>query len=140
MSAPNDAANYFIPSESNLARKAVRGLTVPRKQIRIGYVNATVMNYDDYFKWIRLLGFTKQGADGIIVSIEPNVAWSYLGTTAHEVGHSLWLPHTSSTRRWLMKGDGMIWNDDTLDSKRFQSGDLEIIRKSQSFYVPYVPN
>ncbi len=68
-----------------------------------------------------------------------------LGTTAHEMGHTLGLNHPSSNswKRWLMRGDGadrIIWNDDTLDSKRFHSEDFEIIRNSQSFYVPYVPN
>jgi len=45
--------------------------------------------------------------------------------------------------RWLMRGDGddrIIWNNKPPDSKHFQSGDFEILRNSQSFYVPYVPN
>jgi hypothetical protein len=143
---PNQAANYFTPSESNLARAAVRGMAVPGKQIRIGFVNATVMQDGTSFNQVRVRGFTDLGTDGIIVSIEQNDARRILGVTAHEVGHALGLNHTSvqSWRRWLMRGDPgetIIWADEPLEhSKRFQSGDYEVIRNSQSFYVPYVPN
>jgi len=41
--------------------------------------------------------FTVLGADGIIVSLEPNDARFVLGVPAHEVGHALGLPHTTST-------------------------------------------
>ncbi len=50
-----------------------------------------------------------------------------------------------SRQRWLMRvdpGETMICNNDkSLEhSKRFQLGDSEKIRNSQSFYVPYVSN
>jgi hypothetical protein len=147
-SAPSEVADYLTPSESNLARAAVRGMAVPGTQIRIGFVDATVMqDSNDPFKPdpIRVRGFTVQGSDGIIVSLEPLDARAILGVTAHEAGHALGLDHppSSSWRRWLMRGDPpdfMIWNQDTLDSKRFQLGDFDIIRNRQSFFVPYVPN
>jgi hypothetical protein len=143
--ASGETANYFTPSESNLARAAVRGLSVPGKQIRIGYVDATVMQDGANFTKVRVRGFTDTGTDGIIVSIEQDDARTILGVTAHEVGHALGLDHPSSTwQRWLMRGGGgnvMIWNDKPLEhSKRFQSGDYEAISNHQSFYVPYVPN
>jgi len=143
---PNQAANYFTPSESYLASASVRGTEVPGKQIRIGFVNATVMLDGTSFNQMRVRGFTQLGADGIIVSIEQVDARIILGVTAHEVGHALGLNHTSvqSWKRWLMRGDPpevIIWADEPLEhSKRFQSGDYEVISNSQSFYVPYVPN
>lgn len=142
----NEAANYFTPSESNLARTAVRGMAVPGKQIRIGFVDATVMQYgaNPGDPPIRVRGFTNQFTDGIIVSIEVNDARTILGVTAHEAGHALGPDHPSSSwNRWLMKGgpgNPMIWNNKPPDSKRFQSVDFEIISNRQSFYVPYVPN
>ena len=137
---PGEVADYFIPHESHLARTAVRGVAVTGKQIRIGFVDATVTQIVNFaVKPVR--GFTDQDMDGIIVSREPNDARLILGVTAHEVGHALGLPHTSSTwDRWLMKGDGIIWNNKPPDSKHSQSGDFEIISNRQSFYVPYVPN
>ena len=137
-----EAANYLTPSESNFARAAVRGLSVPARQVRIGYVDATVMQYGDnpWDPYLDVRGFTIQDTDGIIVSLAPSSARRRLGVTAHEMGHALGLSHTSSARRWLMKGDGIIWNDDTLDSKRFHSEDFGTIRNNQSFFVPYVPN
>ena len=139
----NEAANYFAPSESNLARAAVRGMAVPGKQIRIGFVNATLMQ-NGINPWdlpFRARGFTDLGTDGIIVSVEEFDARRILGVTAHEVGHTLGLPHPSSNswKRWLMRGDGgdeIIWDNKPSDSKRFQSGDFEIIRNS-IFYVPH---
>lgn len=139
----NELANYFTPSESNLARAAVRGLSVPGKQIRIGFANAKLMDYGANL-WdppIGVRGFTDKGTDGIIVSLEPNDARDILGVTAHEVGHALGLNHTSvqSWKRWLMRGDpgeAIIWDDKSSDSKRFQSGDFDILSNSQSFYVP----
>ncbi len=85
----------------------------------------------------RVRGFTLLGTDGIIVSLDQFDARKILGVTAHEVGHALGLVHTTSTwDRWLMRSGAMIWNNKPLDSKRFHSGDFEIIRNSQSFYVP----
>ncbi len=147
---PNSSGVYYYlsPSESNRARATVRGFAVPGKQIRIGFVDATVMQASDNpFKPdpIRVRGFTDRGTDGIIVSIEQDDARTILGVTAHEVGHALGLDHPSSTwQRWLMRGGAgnvMIWNDKPLEhSKRFQSGDYEAISNHQSFYVLYVPN
>lgn len=140
----NEVAKYFTPSESNLARAAVRGLSVPGKQIRIGFVDATVMQssgnpFDPDPK--RLRGFTLPSIDGIIVSLVPFDARTILGVTAHEAGHALGLNHTStpSSKRWLMRGgpgEPIIWRNDPPDSKRFMSGDFDIIRNSTSFYVP----
>jgi hypothetical protein len=141
--------NYLNPSESNLARTIVRGFDVTGKQIRIGFVDAILMDYAEniYDSWKRVRGFTVQNTDGIIVSMEPNDARFILGVTAHEVGHALGLPHTTSPstispwKRWLMKGNGMIWVGNPLEySKRFESGDFDIIHNRQSYYVPYVPN
>ncbi len=136
----NEVENYFTPSESNLARVAVRGMAVPGKQIRIGFVDATVMQDGTSFNQVRVRGFTDTGTDGIIISIELNDARTVLGVTAHEVGHALGLEHTSDTwHRWLMRGGGgnvMLWENEPLDSKRFESGDFDIISNNQSFYVP----
>jgi hypothetical protein len=76
-----------------------------------------------------------------IVSLEQNRARGTLGVTAHELGHALRLNHVPfpSPERWLMRGESpnvMIWNNRPLDSKRFQSGDFNIIRNSNFFYVP----
>ena len=140
--AGTNAPDYFAPSESGLARDAVLAFEVPDKHIRIGYVDAKVMpnGVNPWDPRIRVRGFTDTGTDGIIVSLESNDASSILGVTAHEVGHALGLGHASSSwQRWLMRGDGgneMIWNDDALDSKRFESGDFDIIRNSNFLYVP----
>jgi hypothetical protein len=143
VSTPNQAANYFTPSESNRARAAVLGMAVPGKQFRIGFVNATLMQYginlwDEPFQ---ARGFTDLSTDGIIVSIEPIDARTILGVTAHEAGHALGLNHTStpSSKRWLMRGargEPIFWENEPPDSKHFMSGDFEIIRNSSSFYVP----
>jgi hypothetical protein len=140
----NEAANYFTPSESDHARAAVRGISVSGKQMRIGFVDATLMQNGNN-PWdlpFRSRGFTDLGTDGIIVSIEPNDASTILGVTAHEVGHALGLNHTPtpSWKRWIMRGnigEPIIWNNTPLEySKRFQSEDFDIIRNSRSFYVP----
>jgi hypothetical protein len=136
---------YLNPSESDLARAAVRGLSVPSNQIRIGYVDTTVMldgnNEGDPWKIVR--GFTGLGADGIIVSLDEFYARLNLGTTAHEVGHTLGLPHTTTTTNWkwlLMKDGGTFWEGSPINhSKRFELGDIDIIRNHPSFYVP-IPN
>ncbi len=144
VTTPNQAADYFTPTESNLARATVRGFTVPGKQIRIGFVNATVMQETLIKPPFPVRGFTDQDTDGIIISLELLDARLILGVTAHETGHALGLDHPLSTfKRWLMRGGGgnvMIWENKPPDSKRFLSGDFEIIGNSQSFYVPYVPN
>jgi hypothetical protein len=63
------------------------------------------------------------------------------------VCHTLCLDHASTNwQRWLMRGrkEGdketypIIWStsNPVENSKRFQSGDFDIISKSKTFYVP----
>ena len=91
-------------------------------------------------------GFTFTNTDGIIVSLDVDARF-FFGVTAHEVGHTLGLDHaTTNWQRWLMRGrkEGdketypIIWSNSNPveNSKRFQSGDFDIISKSKTFYVP----
>ena len=80
------------------------------------------------------------GRDGVLVSLAARSiggAREVLGATAHEVGHVLKLDHTSSNY-WhlLMKDHDLQWNNNHLDSTRFQKEDFEIIRKQNRFYEP----
>jgi predicted Zn-dependent protease len=80
------------------------------------------------------LGFTDDGTDGIMVSLEPNEARFVLGVTAHEVGHTLGIDHVEPSD-FLMKSP-MRWENSRRDSKRFEEGDFNTIKTKEAFYVP----
>lgn len=145
---PKEDAKLLTHAESILARNVVRSLEVPGKQIRIGFVDAKLMlNTNAIFGDPEdARGFTFINTDGIIISLDVEARF-FFGVTAHEVGHTLGLDHASTNwQRWLMRGrkEGdkesypIIWDDFKAveNSKRFQSGDFDIISKSKTFYVP----
>jgi hypothetical protein len=145
---PKEDAKLLTHAESSLARNVVSSLEVPGKQIRIGFVDAKLMRNTDAIFGVPVgaRGFTFTNTDGIIVSLDVDARF-FFGVTAHEVGHTLGLDHASTNwQRWLMRGrkEGdketypIIWSNSNPveNSKRFQSGDFDIISKSKTFYVP----
>lgn len=147
VTTPNEAVNHLSPYECSAAMNTIKRQSVPESHMRIGYVDAS-LKVDAMDTGVSR-GFTKSwnirgvysGIEGSIVSLavrSSGGARDMLGVTAHEVCHVLDLDHTpEAARRWLMKDNDLFWDNKKLDSKRFQEGDFEIIRKKNSFYVPH---
>jgi hypothetical protein len=139
-------ANHFTKSETEDAWSAVYQIAIPENRIRVGFVDATLMAGDGF--GIPVRGLCPPGGPAI-VSLDrdrTDARW-FLGVTAHEMGHALGLEHLEQLEpvqynlvpsRWLMRaGDELsIWENSKLDSKRFQSGDFDIIRNSNFFDAP----
>ena len=128
-----EPADRLNASECQSARVLVRNRQVPANHIRIGYINA-LMRPDLWLPDRTALGFTDDGTDGIMVSLEPNEARFVLGVTAHEVGHTLGIDHVEPSD-FLMKSP-MRWENSRRDSKRFEEGDFNTIKTKEAFYVP----
>jgi hypothetical protein len=124
--------NHLIEVEGRLFMQKLKDYQVPAKQIRVGFVNATLEspNYKSAFGWGYL------GQEPVIVSIKPLGGRERIGTMAHEVGHVFDLPDLSSGITRLMFESGLPWKKSHNDSKRFQEGDPATIKAKGDFYAP----
>jgi len=133
---PNESANHLNSAECRGVRAQL--MKEPAwKQIRIGYVDATLQPNPPAES--RAGGFTEKNQDGIIVSLA-STARSILKITAHEAGHAFGFDDNISNDHLLMRtgspGGQPVWLNKESDAKRFEDDDFDTIKANQEFYVP----
>jgi hypothetical protein len=127
-----EKADHLSLAEGGLFMGTLKAYQVPAKQIRVGFVDATLEspNCKNVFGWAYL------GEEPVIVSIKTQGGRERIGKMAHEVGHVFDLPDLSSDITCLMFGSGLPWKKSHNDSKRFQEGDPATIKAKGDFYAP----